>query len=92
MTNPHAHGLGPVGRCKLPIGLFLGYPEFMTKSIRDIPKKRRGRPKTTGRGEGVLVRLQADQLEALDVWIQTQKEPGLSRPEAVRRILSKALR
>ena len=37
----------------------------MRKSIRDIPKKRRGRPSTGGRRDGVLVRFEADQFEAL---------------------------
>ena len=40
----------------------------------DIPKKR-GRPKTTGRGEGVLVRLHKHQIAALDEWIATLDPP-----------------
>lgn len=55
----------------------------MTRSIRDIPKKA-GRPKTTGRGEGVFVRFQRPQLPALDAWIDQQPEPKPSRPEAIR--------
>jgi hypothetical protein len=63
----------------------------MAKSIRDIPKKRgRGRPKTTGRGEGILLRLHSTQLSALDAWINKQESP-LSRPEAIRRLLSDIL-
>ena len=58
----------------------------MTQSIRDIPKKR-GRPKTTGRGEGVLVRLQPPDLPALDAWIDRQPDPKPSRPEAIRTAL-----
>jgi hypothetical protein len=58
----------------------------MGKSIRDIAKKGRGRPKTTGLGTGILVRMH-DQLDALDAWIERQNEPGLSRPEAIRRLV-----
>jgi len=63
----------------------------MKKSIRDIAKKGRGRPKTTGLGTGILVRMH-DQLEALDVWIAKQKEPGLTRPEAIRRLVELGLK
>lgn len=56
----------------------------MKKSIRDIPKKR-GRPKTTGRGEGVLVRLHTEQLAALDSWIE-KNEPEMSRADALRQM------
>jgi hypothetical protein len=63
----------------------------MAKSIRDIPKKRgRGRPKTTGRGEGILLRLHSAQVFALDAWINEQESP-VSRPEAIRRLLSDIL-
>jgi hypothetical protein len=61
----------------------------MAKSIQNIPKKRkRGRPKTTGRGEGILVRLQPDLLNALDQWIADQPTPKPSRPDAVRKALA----
>src|SRR5664279_4139785 len=63
----------------------------MAKSIRDIPKKRRGRPSTGGRREGILVRLESDQFEALDGWIAKQKEPALSRPQAIRRLVELGL-
>jgi len=63
----------------------------MGKSIRDIPKKtRRGRPKTTGRGEGIMLRLHPPLLHALGSWIANQ-EPRPSRPEAIRRLLERAL-
>jgi hypothetical protein len=61
----------------------------MKKSIRDIPKKR-GRPKTTGRGKGVLVRLHKDQITALEEWIATL-DPPPTRPEAIRRLVEQAL-
>jgi hypothetical protein len=64
----------------------------MTKSIRDIPKKRRGRPSTGGRREGILVRLETDQFDALDAWIAKQKDPVLTRPEAIRRLVELGLK
>ena len=62
----------------------------MATSIQDIPKKR-GRPKTTGRGAGVMVRMQEAHLAALDAWIERQPEPKPSRPEAIRRLVEKGL-
>jgi hypothetical protein len=59
--------------------------------FRDIAKKVRGRPKTTGLGTGILVRMH-DQLDALDAWIIKQKEPGLTRPEAIRRLVEIGLK
>jgi hypothetical protein len=56
----------------------------MAKSIKDIPKKR-GRPPTGGRGEGIMVRMQPDQLAALDAWIERQGE-ATTRPKALRRL------
>ena len=60
----------------------------MGKSIKDIPK--RGRPKTTGRGEGILVRLHLPELARLDDWIAAQEDKP-SRPAALRRLANKAL-
>ena len=62
----------------------------MGKSIRDIAKKTRGRPKTTGLGRGILVRMH--RLDALDAWIAKQNEPDLSRPEAIRRLVEIGLK
>jgi hypothetical protein len=80
-----------VGRSRedLAVSTILGYPIFMAKSIRDIPKKR-GRPRTTGRGEGILLRLHQPQLDALDAWIEHQDDSP-SRPEAIRRLIEQAL-
>jgi hypothetical protein len=63
----------------------------MGKSIRDIPKKRRGRPSTGGRRGGVMVRLEEDQFDALDGWIAKQDDQP-SRPEAIRRLVAIGLR
>jgi hypothetical protein len=68
---------------------FLCYPKIMTKSIRAIPKKR-GRPKTTGRGMLIGVRLQPSGLSQLDTWIADQEDKP-SRPEALRRLATAML-
>ena len=54
----------------------------MNGSIRVYTKK--VRPAQTGQMVGV--RLQPDDLELLDLWIAAN-DPGMSRPEAMRRIL-----
>jgi hypothetical protein len=64
---------------------------MMAKSIRDIAKKIRGRPKTTGLGTGILVRLQPEPLEALDNWAAGQ-DGQPSRPEAIRRLVELGLK
>ena len=53
------------------------------------PKKRRG-PAPTGVGTSINLRLQPDQLSALDAWIEHQPN-NLTRPEAVRQLLTVAL-
>lgn len=61
----------------------------MSGQETSIPKKRRGpapRPPTTP----VMVRLQPDQLAALDAWISAQPD-SLTRPEAIRRIVAATL-
>jgi metal-responsive CopG/Arc/MetJ family transcriptional regulator len=57
-------------------------------TTRDNTKTPRPRPKETGTLIGV--RLQADALSNLDTWIAKQNDAP-SRPEAVRRLLDKAL-
>jgi hypothetical protein len=64
----------------------------MAKSISATPKKKVGRPKTTGKGLGVMVRGHADFYGPLDAWIAKQKEPDLSRPEAIRRLVELGLK
>ena len=51
---------------------------------------RRGRP-PTGTGELIGVRLQPDQLGALDKWIARHPDPKPSRPEAIRRMVTEHL-
>ena len=52
-------------------------------------KKRRG-PDPTGKGTLIGVRIHPPQLRALDTWISAQPTP-MSRPEAVRKIISAVL-
>jgi hypothetical protein len=61
----------------------------MTASEKMVAQKR-GRP-AIGKGEPIQVRLQPDQLAALDTWIADQPDQP-SRPEAVRRLLAIALK
>lgn len=62
----------------------------MTEQETLLARKRRG-PAPTGKGHQVVVRLQPDQLAALDTWIAGQPDRP-SRPEAVRRLLAGALK
>jgi hypothetical protein len=63
----------------------------MSKSIRDIAKKEtRGRKRTTGPGEPILLRLHPPLLTDLDEWIGGEKDHP-TRPEAIRRLLERAL-
>ena len=59
----------------------------MAKSITVITNKKRGRPVTTGKGTLIGVRLLDDPLASLDDWIERQKEPDLTRPEGIRRLV-----
>jgi hypothetical protein len=64
----------------------------MSKSIADNRKKRgRGRPKTTGIGTLVGVRMSDSELSGVDAWIERQEDPKPSRPEAIRRLVQKTL-
>lgn len=60
----------------------------MAKSIRVI-KKSRGRPKTTGTGTLLGVRLQPEALAKVDAWAKKHEAP--SRPEAIRRLVELGL-
>lgn len=62
----------------------------MVKSISVNPKTR-GRPKTTGKGTLIGVRMLDEPLSAVDRWIEQQHEPDLSRPEAIRRLVELGL-
>ena len=62
----------------------------MGKSI-SVNANKRGRPVTTGTGTIVGVRMLDRPLAALDAWISKQKEPELTRPEAIRRLVELGL-
>lgn len=65
---------------------------MMAKSINVIQKRKRGRPVTTGRGKLIGVRLLDQPLAIIDAWISRQKEPDLTRPEAIRRLVEIGLK
>jgi hypothetical protein len=60
----------------------------MSKSITRT-RKSRGRPPTGA--ESVHLRVLPEQSAAIDAWIEKQKEPDLSRPEAIRRLVELGL-
>lgn len=57
--------------------------------IGDPKKSGRGRPSVDS--EPVKVRIERKMLDALDAWIAARPEPRPTRPEAIRRLLEKAL-
>ena len=59
----------------------------ITTPERDIPKAE-PRARAEGRGTGILVRAQPDLLAKIDAWAN---ERGVSRPEAIRRLIENAL-
>jgi hypothetical protein len=65
---------------------------MMAKSISVIQKRKRGRPVTTGRGTLIGVRLLDEPLSTIDAWISRQREPDLTRPEAIRRLVEIGLK
>lgn len=60
-------------------------------SQETLQPKKRG-PKPSGVGTPIQVRLQPDQLAALDAWIEGQVEPRPSRPEAIRQLIEVAMK
>ena len=77
-------------KLQLPPGLPLCYHSKMSKSSYDnITKPVRKRSAVTGTLVGV--RLQADQIKAIDAWASKQKPP-VTRPEAIRGIIELGLK
>jgi hypothetical protein len=72
-----------------PLGLLFWYTIFMTKSISRTGKAR-GRPPTGA--ESIHLRVLPQQSADIDAWITKQKEPDLSRPEAIRRLVELGLK
>ena len=62
----------------------------MAKSIRASKKRGRGRPKTTGAGVQVVVRLHDPMLGSIDRWRSSQ-EDAPTRAETMRRLVEQAL-
>jgi hypothetical protein len=63
----------------------------MAKSTKRKSKrapKKSGRPKSTGAGTPMVVRMHDPQLKAIDGWI---RDTGISRPEAIRQLVDWAL-
>jgi hypothetical protein len=63
--------------------------QSMVRAIREITKSR-GRPRTTGVGEPLLVRLHEPLLSKIDDWAELQPDRP-TRPEAIRRLVAQAL-
>lgn len=61
----------------------------MADAICNIEKSKRGRPRTDA--TPIMVRLQPNQLAALDRWIGAQPDPKPSKPEAIRRLIEKGI-
>jgi hypothetical protein len=72
----------------LAVRLFFGTIILMKRQSL-VPKKRRG-PAPTGKGIQIQVRIQPNKLAQLDRWIANQNDRP-SRPEAIRRIVERAL-
>jgi hypothetical protein len=62
----------------------------MAKSISRTEKRTRGRPATNP--TSIHLTLAPDPLAEVDHWIAKQKEPELSRPEAIRRLVELGLK
>jgi hypothetical protein len=69
--------------------LLFWYTIFMGKSITRT-RKYRGRPSTGA--ESVHLRVLPDQSAAIAAWISRQKDPDLTRPEAIRRLVEIGLK
>lgn len=68
---------------------YCGITRLMAAQPTVIAKKRKG-PAPTGKGTPVMVRLQPEQLAALDAWIERRELP-VTRPEAIRALLRQVL-
>jgi hypothetical protein len=55
--------------------------------MNNASAKSRGRPRTTGPGLTIGVRIQPDLLADLDKYIASEPDPKPSRPDAIRRLL-----
>jgi hypothetical protein len=74
----------------LPLGLPFWYKKVMSKSTVSRTRKKIGRPPTGA--ESIHLRVLPDQSAAVDAWISKQKDPDLTRPEAIRRLVELGLK
>lgn len=82
-------GQSRAGSCNFPSARNFDIRVLMARQETLISKKRRG-PAPTGQGTPIMVRLNPEQLAAVDAWaVKQDDEP--SRPEAIRRLVAKAL-
>lgn len=79
--------LGLAVKLQLPVRPLSCYRDRMASSTRDNMKRKR--PEQTGVLVGV--RLQPDQLAALDTWISQQPAPKPTRPAAIRAMVQASL-
>ena len=52
-----------------------------------VARNRRGRPRTTGQGMPLQLRVHSDVLDPLDAWIEAQPDPTITRQQAILKIL-----
>jgi hypothetical protein len=57
-------------------------------NMKTKPARKAGRPKSTGAGTPMMVRMHDPQIAAIDAWI---KDSDISRPEAIRQLVTWAL-
>lgn len=74
-------------KVQLPFGLICGIIDAMTLQPQS---RRKPGPPATGKGIPVQVRVQPDLLDGVDRFI-AEEAPGISRPEAIRRLTVEAL-
>jgi hypothetical protein len=73
----------------LSLRLVFVHTKNMAKKRRPLRKKKRGRPVGRSYGETLPVRLTPDMAKSVDRWAAKQ---GLSRSQAVRALIGKALK
>ena len=67
-------------------------PRRVSELLSSLNRRRQKKepPKTTGRGEGIMLRLHRPQIAALEERIARQNDKP-SRPKAIRRLVERAL-
>jgi hypothetical protein len=75
---------------RLAPACFFLYRLFMAKSISRTEKRGRGRPATNP--TSIHLTLEPGPLADVDEWIEKQKDPDLTRPKAIRRLVELGLK